>query len=268
MSNITTFDYEEQAVRIIMRDDEPWFVAADVCRVLELGNTTNAVARLDDDERETVNLNTLNSNEGIRGNPNATIISESGLYALVLTSRKDAARRFRKWITAEVLPSIRKTGRYDHVAPPQADIPGDVFGMTFREVEAFLSLVREARLTKGTKVAAAIWARTPLPPLDAPRANPGIDPAEAQACLDALIGIVAGQGEAALSEIGLRHTEDGLFVGNQCLAFRGTRWAAGLHKAPLMALPGVRIDTTVRSLAGMQMRGIVVPHDLLAMEGV
>lgn len=267
MNEIIPFDFEEQAVRVIMRQGEPWFVAADVCRVLDLGNARQAVARLDDDEREMVNLNTVISNDGIRGNPNAHIVSESGLYALVIGSRKEAARRFRKWITSVVLPAIRKTGRYDHT-PPQTEIPGDVFGMTFREVEAFLSLVREARLTRGTKVAAAIWARTPLPPLDAPRAHSGIDPAEAQACLDALIGIVAGQEEAALSAIGLRNTEDGLFVGNQCSAFHGTRWTSGLHKAPLMALPGVRLDTAVRSLAGLHMRGIVVPHDLLAMEGV
>lgn len=262
MSEIIPFDFEEQAVRVLKRDGEPWFVAADVCRVLELGNTGQAVARLDDDERDSII-----SNDAIGRQRDMIIVSESGLYALVLGSRKEAARRFRKWITAEVLPAIRKTGRYDHT-PPAAQEPGDVFGMTFREVEAFLQLVREARLTKGTKVAAAIWARTPLPPLDAPRATPVIDPAEAQACLDALVGIVAGQDEAALSAMGLRHTEDGLFVGNQCLAFRGTRWTSGLHKAPLMALPGVRIDTAVRSLAGMQMRGIVVPSDLLAMEGM
>ncbi|REF69737.1 MULTISPECIES: BRO-N domain-containing protein [Paracoccus] len=110
---IIPFDFEEQAVRVVMRDDAPWFVAADVCRVLEHSNPTVAISRLEADEIQTVNLNTLNSSEGIRGNPNATIINESGLYALILTSRKPAAKRFRKWVTAEVLPALRSQGRYE-----------------------------------------------------------------------------------------------------------------------------------------------------------
>lgn len=110
---IIPFDFEEQSVRVVMRDDAPWWVAADVCRVLGQTNPTVALSRLDDDERMIVNLNTLNITEGIRGNPNATAINESGLYALILTSRKPAAKRFRKWVTAEVLPALRTHGRYE-----------------------------------------------------------------------------------------------------------------------------------------------------------
>ena len=84
---------------------EPWFVAKDVCEVLELPNTVQALKSLDADER-----NTLIINDGIRGNPRKSIINESGLYSLILKSRKPQAREFKKWVTSEVLPSIRKKG--------------------------------------------------------------------------------------------------------------------------------------------------------------
>ena len=108
-AEIIPFDFEEQAVRVVMRGEDPWFVAADVCRVLEHSNTSVAVSRLDDDERDTIDLNTLNTAEGIRGNPNASIINESGLYALVLTSRKEQAKRFRKQ-QAQQMAKLAKTG--------------------------------------------------------------------------------------------------------------------------------------------------------------
>lgn len=101
-------------VRSIERDGEPWFLAKDVCEALGIANNRDAVERLDDDEKNTVALT-----DGIptRGNPNVLIISESGLYTLVLRCRDattpgSTAHRFRKWVTAEVLPSIRKTGGY------------------------------------------------------------------------------------------------------------------------------------------------------------
>lgn len=72
-----------------------------------MGNPSQALTRLDEDERNTIILN-----EGIRGNPNATIVNESGLYSLILGSRKPEARAFKRWITHEVIPSIRKTGMY------------------------------------------------------------------------------------------------------------------------------------------------------------
>ncbi|KAF0812800.1 hypothetical protein IGB42_02643 [Andreprevotia sp. IGB-42] len=98
-------------VRVILKSDSTvWFVAADVCSALGLDNVTMALRRLDDDEKA------LNSIEGLSrmsgGNEQVNIISESGLYSLVLTSRKDEAKRFKKWVTAEVLPAIRQQGFY------------------------------------------------------------------------------------------------------------------------------------------------------------
>ena len=94
-------------VRTIVKDNEPWFVAADVCRALDILNPRDATARLDEDEKNTVVLT-----DGNRGNPNVTIINEPGLYSLVLGSRKPEARAFKRWITHEVIPSIRKHGAY------------------------------------------------------------------------------------------------------------------------------------------------------------
>ncbi len=101
------FDFNDNTVRVILRDDVTWFMASDVCRVLEIGNSPQAVSALEDDEKNTITIN-----DGIRGNPNKTFISESGLYALIFKSRKPEAKKFRKWITSEVIPVIRQTGGY------------------------------------------------------------------------------------------------------------------------------------------------------------
>lgn len=98
-------------VRVILRDQDPWFVAADVCAALEIANHRDAVAKLDADEKGVG----LTDTHG--GPQELTIISESGLYTLILrcrgaTTPGTPAHRFRKWVTAEVLPAIRKTGRY------------------------------------------------------------------------------------------------------------------------------------------------------------
>ena len=96
------------AVRTVIREGQPWFVAADVCNVLDLSNPTIAVSRLDEDERAKFNL-------GRQGD--ATIVNEPGLYALVLGSRKPEAKAFKRWITHEVVPTIRKTGAYGLTLP-------------------------------------------------------------------------------------------------------------------------------------------------------
>lgn len=94
-------------VRVVMKAGESWFVAADVCRALDIANPRDAVARLDNDEKNTVVLT-----DGNRGNPNATAVNEPGLYSLVIGSRKPEAKQFKRWITHEVIPSIRKHGAY------------------------------------------------------------------------------------------------------------------------------------------------------------
>jgi len=86
---------------------EVWFVASEVCKLLDIKNTSDAVSRLDDDEKSTIVIT-----DGTSGNPNKSIISESGLYALIFKSSKPSAKQFRKWVTKEVIPAIRKKGSY------------------------------------------------------------------------------------------------------------------------------------------------------------
>lgn len=107
MSNVIPFSFEGHPVRVIEQNNEPWWMLADVCAVLDISHTPTAAKRLDDDEKSTVVIN--NS-----GNLNAdrTVINESGLWSLVLTSRKPEAKRFKKWLTSKVIPTIRKTGGY------------------------------------------------------------------------------------------------------------------------------------------------------------
>lgn len=113
-SPASTFKFDSHPVRIVLRDGGPWFVAVDVCRALEIQNASQVIGRLDDDERAMFNI-------GRQGDVN--LVNESGLYTLILRCR-DAVKpgtvphRFRKWVTAEVLPAIRKTGRYEAPAAP------------------------------------------------------------------------------------------------------------------------------------------------------
>lgn len=107
-SNVQPFDFKGNQVRILAdKKGEPWFVAKDVCNVLGITNNRDAISELDTDEKNTVVIT-----DGIPGNPNKTIVSEAGLYRLVMKSRKPEAKEFQRWVTHEVLPSIRRHGVY------------------------------------------------------------------------------------------------------------------------------------------------------------
>lgn len=95
------------SVRTVLRDGEPWFVAADACRALELGQVTNAIRRLDADEKALISIKGIS-----RGNDQVSVVNEPGLYTLVLGSRKPEAKAFKRWITHEVIPAIRKHSGY------------------------------------------------------------------------------------------------------------------------------------------------------------
>ena len=111
---LQVFNYKAQEVRTTIIDGEVWFVAKDVCDVLDIKNAREAISVLDEDERNTVRIS-----DGNRGNPDMNIISEPGLYALVLRSNKPEAKQFSRWVRHEVLPSIRETGSYSvHESTP------------------------------------------------------------------------------------------------------------------------------------------------------
>ena len=101
--------YKDHPVRIVDRDGEPWFVAKDVCGALGIAKVDSAIRSLDEDEKDAHSMSTLG------GNQEMTVVSEAGLYSLIMRSRKPEAKTFKRWVTHEVLPSIRKTGAY--VAP-------------------------------------------------------------------------------------------------------------------------------------------------------
>ena len=105
---------------IVAADGEPWFIGADICRALDLANPNQALSRLDDDERSTLTIaeGAPGVSEGAPGGPARVIISEAGVYRLIFTSRKEAAERFKRWLAHDVLPRIRKTGRYEEGGSP------------------------------------------------------------------------------------------------------------------------------------------------------
>jgi prophage antirepressor-like protein len=149
MNNVVPFQFDEYEIRAI-RDEhaQPWFVAKDVCEALEIGNTSDALGRLDDDEVDSTEVI-----DGLGRKQMTNIVNEAGLYSLIMNSRKSGAHRFKRWITHEVLPSLRRTGSYSltggsahcrhlHSSPK-------VVAATFR---SFASIARSAGL-KGHQVA-------------------------------------------------------------------------------------------------------------------
>lgn len=151
MSDLTIFAFDSHAVRTIVRDGEPWFVAPDVAAILGYRDAFNMTRMLDDDEKGTQIVSTRG------GDQESSVISESGLYACILKSRRAEAKRFRKWVTHEVLPAIRKTGTYVDpgrvgLADRQPAIPAHAADRLVAASRTFNALLRAGRT-----------ARVPLP---------------------------------------------------------------------------------------------------------
>ena len=107
MNELQTFSFNEHEVRSILIDNQPWFVGKDVAEVLGYSNTRKALAdHVDDEDKGVTKRDTLG------GQQEMTIIDESGLYSLILSSKLPTAKQFKRWVTSEVLPAIRKTGMY------------------------------------------------------------------------------------------------------------------------------------------------------------
>jgi len=106
MNELTIFNYEGSTVRTVLRDGAPWWVLKDVCSALEIENSRNVTARLDEDEKDVHSVDTPG------GRQEVTNINESGLYNVILRSDKPEAKKFKRWVTHEVLPTIRRHGAY------------------------------------------------------------------------------------------------------------------------------------------------------------
>jgi prophage antirepressor-like protein len=160
MNELQTFDYNGSQVRTVEKDGEAWWVLSDVCVALGISNVSQAASRLDEDERSMFNI-------GRQGKVN--VINESGLYNVILRSDKPQAKPFRKWVTSEVLPTIRKTGQYN--AKPNKALEIKETNARVRLSNAFLKLAKVDTLSseyKNILVAKAAEALTgfqliPLP---------------------------------------------------------------------------------------------------------
>jgi prophage antirepressor-like protein len=174
-ADICNYGFGDQLVRVTTIDDGVWFVANDVCGALELANPRQVVSRLDDDEKGVLNVDTLG------GPQEVATVSESGVYALIFTSRKSVAKQFRKWVTSEVLPSIRKTGLYDArgASADGADRADSDMPREFRvpklgtdrdrdAIRVAVLMVREMKDLYGQKAGRQMWKRLgfPIPDVD------------------------------------------------------------------------------------------------------
>jgi prophage antirepressor-like protein len=139
MSDLIPFLFKDATLRVSARNNGPWFVLVDACKLLDINNPAQAAARLDSDEKDTIILN-----DGIRGNPNTIIINESGLYSLVLGSRKPEAKTFKRWVTHEVLPALRRTGSYGSTPQP-IDLTDSNFVLKLLEAQATKALAETKR---------------------------------------------------------------------------------------------------------------------------
>lgn len=149
--NVTTFQFEvDKSIRNITKDGAPWFAAVDVCRALGLSDERSSIRSLDNDEKGWHTISTLGGEQTI------TIVSESGLYALFLGSRSarkpdSQAHKFRRWVTSDLLPAVRKTGRYESpTAVPRIvieDAPSAIANATLHleNVPAYASMVTLVR---------------------------------------------------------------------------------------------------------------------------
>lgn len=170
MSQLIPFDFEDQLVRVVMIESEPWFVAADLCRVLGIKNVSDALARLDEDEKTVASADvlgmTLGSNEGQRGGARMfSLVSEPGTYRLIFQSRKPAAQRLMRFLAHEVLPQLRRTGRFE--MPGRSEPLGSAFGaVPLAEITAKLDMVRETRHIAGPAAALRQWHVLGLPPIE------------------------------------------------------------------------------------------------------
>lgn len=120
-SQLSTFNFESNSIRALVINNEPWFVARDLCNTLKIANVSDALLKLDDDEKATVGLTDSRAGNGAQS---ISVVSESGMYTLILRCREAVKKgsiphRFRKWVTAEVLPAIRKTGSYSKTTVDQ-----------------------------------------------------------------------------------------------------------------------------------------------------
>jgi len=280
MIPVQNFAFDDSLVRVVMRGDDPWFAGKDVCQALGIAKHHQALERLDPDERGTCTVGTPS------GEQSMIVVCEAGVYRLAFTSRKEEAKKFTRWVAHDVLPTLRKTGRYELSQPEAPALPGPAGdrAMAPDSFLAKLTCIREARMVFGRAQAQIMWRQlglpaVPPPPLtdvdearmllrhilDAP-----VSSGSARSIRDCLDAALADFDEAARLELlpsGIRPLpETGAFViANQSPwlwdILDGTEWR-GRHGRILRRLPGVTASGTTR-FGARQHRGTLIPEDLL-----
>lgn len=164
---LQSFGFEGNTVRVTQQEGAPWFVAQDVCAVLGIGKHRDAISRLDEDERGSVEVDTLG------GRQEVAAVNESGFYTLALRCRAAMTPgtmpyRFRKWVTGELLPCLRATGTYALAANDPGNIPGPLGNLMTHDgrdrAKVLLVAIREARCIFGNGAAGALWIKLGFPP--------------------------------------------------------------------------------------------------------
>lgn len=257
MNDIQVFDFENNAVRVVEKESEPWFVAADVCRILDIKNSRDAVADLDDDEKGVANTDTLGGKQEMR------VINESGLYNLIFRSRKPEAKKFRKWVTAEVLPSIRKTGSYDLKSG------GDFSALPDRTMQQWINLIRETRLLYGRAAARELWEKSPLPVIAVPERDDlseksEFDGGEAEKCLKIVKNALPEAERAGAARFVYKNGSKWLFVPNShpfwLGVFKNSEFSGGAYRDALIRAGAERAHGNVR-IRKWSGRGVLIPKE-------
>lgn len=148
MSNLQQFSFNSQSVRVVSINGDPWFVAQDVCQILDVANVSKALSRLDDDEKKDLDKDAILTLSDDVSVTRLLAVSESGLYSLTLSSRKSQAKEFKRWVTREILPTIRKTGKYEVelIQPALPQNYADALRFLADEVEQNQKLIEENQL--------------------------------------------------------------------------------------------------------------------------
>lgn len=284
-ANVVPLAFEENLVRVIKPNGEPWFVGKDVCQVLEIRDHHQALERLDEDERGGYTVPTP------QGEQTVICVSEPGVYRLIFSSRKPQAERFKRWLAHEVLPALRKTGFYGAAradADPLAEFPTEDRALS--EHLAKIATLRECRLIHGPRAAARLWRRLGMP---AVQESAVYESDAGRACLACLLDYVVVEDaqfgdhkrlrwliDMALDnddldaervlrdDYGIRALAErnGFVVANNGTklwqVFKGTPWAEGRWRHALRKLPGA-VASERMMLAGAQRRGTFVPATYL-----
>lgn len=151
MGDIIPFKYGSKQLRAITINDDPWFITKDACDILSIGNSRDAISRLDSDEKGVATIDTLG------GPQEMSIVSEPGLYSLILGSKKPEARPFKRWVTHEVIPTIRKHGAY---------MTPETIERTLTDPDFIIRLATELKEERAQKEALAAQIKS-----DAPKVN-------------------------------------------------------------------------------------------------